>query len=189
MINSNQISQAVLRHFSHNYNYVMPNIFIGRYEFDVLVLNNQNKYFHEIEVKVSKSDFKRDFKKGHRQLDFENSNGYADRKYLYLSKHDCYENGENGKISSETPNKFWFAVPENLITKEEIPDYAGLFYYSETYPYLRIVKPARFIHKNPAPDLIWKNILDKSYWRYKYNLWELRQARKELNEKNKLEFA
>jgi len=29
------------------------------------------------------------------------------------------------------PNKFWFAVPEGLVTLDEVPEYAGLYYVSE----------------------------------------------------------
>ena len=72
------------------------------WESDILILN-KSKHLEEIEIKVSVSDFKRDFK---------------DKK----AKHDKISRGL-------TPlTHFWFAVP-NTIAKEVrpfLPSYAGL---------------------------------------------------------------
>jgi hypothetical protein len=60
---------------------------------------------HEFEVKCSVSDFHREFETKdtkHKRL------GRADNRLMSL------------------PNYFWFAVPEGLLSQEDLPDYAGL---------------------------------------------------------------
>jgi len=178
MVDSNIISRALSRYLNQNYNYVVPNFFVGMYEFDMFCLNTRSKYFTEYEIKITKADFKKDFKKGNRQINFEKSNGYADRHYIYSSKHG---NFSNGKIDKWTPNKFCFVVPFGLIARDEIPDYAGLMIYDENRDSVSYIKSGKFIHRNEAPDEIYRMLLDKCYWRYKHNLWELNSARHELN--------
>lgn len=71
------------------------------------------------------------------------------------------------------PHQFYYAVPEGLITKEEVPPYAGLIvirahqhedYQSET---LHLIKKAPYLHKRML-DL--KEELLKKY----YNLWQFK---------------
>lgn len=59
------------------------------------------------------------------------------------------------------PNKFWFVVPEDLVSKKEIPEYAGLYYVRESGDIVT-VKKAPFIHKEKH-DLN-KVLLDKFYY-------------------------
>lgn len=59
-----QIYQSLNSYLNQQYNYVLPNCFVGYYEFDMLCINHKSGYFSEFEIKISKSDFKRDFKKG-----------------------------------------------------------------------------------------------------------------------------
>jgi len=103
-----------LHHFENKY------IFRYNWECDYFCISKSN-YIIEIEVKVSKSDFKADFLK-------------PKHKVLAL------RNGE------KCPNKFYFACPENLISVNEIPAYAGLIYVTDTWS--RIIKNAPFIHKD-----------------------------------------
>lgn len=67
-------------------------------------------FWHEVEVKNSASDFRRDFEKGDT-----------------WKKHDVlatriFPPG----CTLKPPNYFWFALPESLLSKVEIPDYAGV---------------------------------------------------------------
>ncbi|MCH9663413.1 MAG: hypothetical protein K0U66_07125, partial [Gammaproteobacteria bacterium] len=59
------------------------------------------------------------------------------------------------------PNKFWFAVPEGLISIEDVPVYAGLYYISESGN-VTVAKRAPFIHKEKHN--INKVLLDKFYY-------------------------
>lgn len=45
------------------------------------------------------------------------------------------------------PNKFFYAVPTGLISKEEVPDYAGLIYVDELGNCTKI-KDGKFLHKD-----------------------------------------
>lgn len=59
-----------------------------------------------------------------------------------------------------TPNKFYYAVPQDLIKKDEVPDYAGLIYIKEDGTKITI-KNAPFLHKR-QPDMT-KLLLHKFY--------------------------
>lgn len=62
-----ELERAVVELINPRLNAVVPNISWGlglRHEADLLVLDKQNR-FTEIELKISKSDLKADFKKGH----------------------------------------------------------------------------------------------------------------------------
>jgi hypothetical protein len=71
------------------------------WECDVLAVTKFG-YAVEYELKISRSDFKADFKK---------------------PKHKLFNKGQGGMIS-----KFWFVVPQGLVKKSEVPAYAGLMY-------------------------------------------------------------
>jgi hypothetical protein len=124
---------------------------MGWYEMDVFKLTHAG-IMYEYEIKISRSDFKQDFKKGtinyHKQVD-KNSGKHFD---IRAGKCKC--------------NKFFFVVPENLITKDEVPEYAGLIYYCVSDyggDSLRTVKPAKIIHKNKYTDF--EGLAKKLAWR------------------------
>ena len=107
---------------------VIPNYYHGIYEMDVFKLTSSG-YIHEFEIKISKSDYMADFKKN----DF--------KKEL---KHDKISQGKRS-------NKFFFVVPEGLLSKEDIPNHAGLILYTK-YKTFKIIKPAPLLHKNLFTD-------------------------------------
>lgn len=71
------------------------------WECDVLTVTKSG-YATEWELKISRSDFKADFKK---------------------PKHRQFEKGKGGMIKH-----FYYVVPEGLVSVDEIPTYAGLMY-------------------------------------------------------------
>ncbi|HDZ04890.1 hypothetical protein LCGC14_0370560 [marine sediment metagenome] len=77
-------------------------------------------YTVEYEVKISRSDFKADAKK---------------------SKWKFY----NAKVEKGIPNYFYYACPENLINKNEVPSFAGLIYVYENG--CKIIKKASILHR------------------------------------------
>lgn len=112
----------------------------GLSECDVISISKSN-YIYEHEVKISKSDFKADFKKEKHKL-------MTERKSV--TERLIKENNEMIKdVWYFTPNYFYFVVPKDLITMEEIPEYAGLIYASEDLNF-EIVKKAPLIHKEKA---------------------------------------
>ena len=104
----------------------------GLQECDVISISKSD-FIYEYEVKISKSDFKADFKKPKHTL-------IKESKFIKESK-------------SETlylvPNYFYFVVPENLISIDDIPEYAGLIYITEQQTF-NIIKKAPIIHKTKA---------------------------------------
>ena len=69
-------------------------------------------YRVEIEVKVSKADFRADFKKKHKH-----------ERLAAAVKADCRIDYAMG-----APRQFYYAVPKGLIGIEDVPYYAGLLY-------------------------------------------------------------
>lgn len=62
------------------------------------------------------------------------------------------------------PNKFFYIVPEGLVSVDEVPEYAGLIYISSNS--VKKVKDGKFIHKNK---LSMDKLFDKLYYFYATN--------------------
>lgn len=112
----------------------------GLSECDVISISKSN-YIYEHEVKISRSDFKADFKKEKHKL-------MTERKSI--KERLIKENNQMVRdIWYLTSNYFYFVVPDGLISIEEIPEYAGLIYVSENLEF-NIIKKAPLIHKEKA---------------------------------------
>lgn len=149
-MNSEDIKKQLNSCFN-NYDYKLYNSYVFDSESDFFCVSKSG-YVTEVEIKISRSDFKNDFKKVF-------CNGM--NKHEYLKSKGTYK-----------PNKFYFAVPEGMIKKEEVPEYAGLIYinsektkYGVFYRHT-IVKDAKFLHK----ENLFKNhkfvttLMNKFYW-------------------------
>jgi len=66
-------------------------------------------------------------------------------------------------------NRFYFAVPKDLIKVDEIPHYSGLIYVHK-YGYVEIIKKAPLIHKIKHD---YKNVFDKMYYAYEKKISEI----------------
>lgn len=119
--------------------------FSNTWESDYLALTKSG-YLYEGEVKVSRSDFKADFKK--------------EQKHTLLR--ESYEKleGLEGKLR---PHYFFYAVPEGLVSEDEVPEYAGLIHMVEHFPYYKWVKQAPLLHKDKFSDQE-LNLQDKFYY-------------------------
>lgn len=142
------ILKAVHNYFSSTYKYCIKNSFIFRYDWesDYFCINREG-YAFEIEAKISRADFKNDVKK---------------------EKHSLFKENNKKRL---TPNKFYYAVPRDLIKEDEIPKYAGLIYIDGSHA--TIIKRAPFIHKVKTD--FRKILCDKFYYQW-------------LNDKKKLHF-
>jgi hypothetical protein len=134
--------------------YTVPNIYLFKHDWetDYLVVQKSSKYCYEIEIKTTRSDFFNDFNKKdkHRIL----SEGvYSKKKYRRI-----WNETKTQKISENyytdvpwnfRPNKFYYCVPEGMITEEEVPPYAGLMYVRGNQQYASVftIKEPPFIHK------------------------------------------
>lgn len=216
-MNSSFIDKC-LRHKFHSHKYQLTNSFVYNEESDFFSITSTG-YAQEVEVKISRSYFKADFKK-YKHNSF--SQVYGGQEYVVRRGYTAYKIwepimesfvGEDGRgvlvedkygrkrpkrvpsgefrsyismmgeghankkraegIKVEAmstsvkifkpilPNKFWFAVPDGLVSLDEVPKYAGLYYISED-GVITTAKRAPFIHKKKHN--LNQVLLDKFYY-------------------------
>jgi hypothetical protein len=130
--------KAVHNYFG-DYKYCLKNSFVFRYDWESdYFCVNRDGYSFEVEVKISKADFKNDFKK---------------------EKHKLFLDKETSRL---TPNRFYYAVPKGLITEADLPPYAGLIIVDGSHAFLQ--KRAPFIHKKKHD--FRKILCDKFYYNW-----------------------
>lgn len=147
----------------HGYEIIIPNFYYGQYEMDLFRLMPSG-YVVEYEVKMSRNDFRNDFKKAKIKIEggywhhHENGVRYEDMPKVRVTKHDLIAAGQGAC------NRFFFVTPENLVKPEEIPAHAGLIYYcgplgmSSYGGHFRIVKNAPLIKRDKVKDEEYKSI-------------------------------
>lgn len=156
-----KIQEAIYQHgfLSHSsIKYYTENLWIYGWESDIWIMTKSG-YAYEVEIKISRNDFKNDFRN-------------KKNKHLLLESKVTAEN-------KRRPNYLYYAVPEGLISVEEVPEYAGLLYIvplSDTYNRVDVVRKAPQIHKDKA-DIEFLNLIDKFYfnysnWKSKYKGYE-----------------
>lgn len=134
------VTKILRNHFNQGYTYRINNAFIYAHDWECdFFCVNSDGYALEFEIKISRGDFQNDF------LKF---------KHLLFKKTD--------KKGILMPNRFYYVVPEGMVSTEEIPKYAGLIYI--TGQHMKIVKRAPFIHKEKRDYR--KVLCDKFYERY-----------------------
>lgn len=139
----NFLSPSSVKYFTENLN-------IFDWESDVVKFTKSG-YVYEFEIKISKADFKNDFK-------------HKKKKHLLLED-------SNNEIKNR-PNYFYYVVPYGLISVEDVPEYAGLLYINSTtvgngapHHHFIEVKKAPSLHKNKF-DFENSNLMDKFYYNY-----------------------
>lgn len=153
--------KAVHNYFSTGYRYCIKNSFIFRFDWesDYFCINKEG-YSFEIEVKISKADFRNDIKK---------------------EKHKLFEQNLNKRL---IPNRFYYAVPKGLIEEKDVPKYAGLIIVDGSHAIIQ--KRAPFIHKNKYD--FRKILCDKFYFQWLNQKKNSRHAEYEFDSmKRKLE--
>lgn len=167
-----------IRSFVSNHDYKLENVYVHNWEADSFSVTS-TKYSYEIEIKVSRSDFFNDFKKDKHHLFKSYKKGWGIYKGIPLyNKHSAgtqiakeFPDLADFKIGYHTmnavqftnkhvPNRFYFAVPEGLVTVDEIPEYAGLIYFGELSA--RVVKQAPYLHKDKIN--VKEMLFDKYFW-------------------------
>lgn len=146
-ITTKDISQALFMKF-YNHRYSISNAYIFNWESDYLTVTDSD-YVIEIESKVSRSDFKDDFKK--------------------VEKHALLEAAE-GVDNTKRPNKVYFASVRGLIGSWEVPKYAGLIEVHRNKDgelVCETTKEAPFLHKDKILDSLKDQLLLKFSWRIK----------------------
>lgn len=150
-----KIIDVLERNFLSQPKYVIRNLYVfdKSWESDYLAMTKSG-YLYEGEVKISRADFKADMKKKRKHQILE---GTYEPKMIQPWGKEAYTE----KVLK--PNYFFYAVPEGLIEPEEVPEYAGLVYMCDVWPYVKWVKNAPKIHgeKLGEDDL---NLCEKFYY-------------------------
>lgn len=141
---ASHIINKLYNKLSLNYYPIIPNSYLYNWESDLLAVDNESMYITEYEIKVSRSDFRADFKK--------------------VKKHELIKDGFELKCNFKSiPNYFYYATPPGLIDRSEIPKYAGLI---ELGIGNRIVKKAPKIHDFEITDEKITELINKTYYKY-----------------------
>ncbi len=133
-----------LRFLSHKY--VINNAFIFEWESDFFSVS-ESGYLYEVEIKVTRGDFKDDFNK--------------------TAKHQLLSEAKDSTQNIKRPNKFFYAAPKGLLNTVEIPSYAGLIEVSSPDEMAVVVKEAPFLHREDSFNSVKDILLDKFYYRYR----------------------
>lgn len=175
-MSTKEIENFLFKHFSQN-DYRISNSYIFKWESDFFCISKSG-YSIEVEIKVSVSDFRADFKKElkhkilskphkvHVEPGHESNFGWTykglfkDKKSYILQAPSQYVSFIKG--IENCPNRFYYCMPNEIAEKVEIPSYAGLIVPDNPRRY--ILKNAPLLHKQKN-DLT-KVLLDKFYYAY-----------------------
>lgn len=150
--------QSVLRilnsNFLSNPKYLINNLYVFGWESDYLAFTKSG-YWYEVEVKISRADFKADMNK--------------------IKKHDVLS-GEI--VNARKPNYFYYAVPEGLIQEKDIPVYAGLIYITGNNNSYKIIRTAPKLHKEKLKI----NLQDKFYYNWKSEMLLRKRLQRDLTD-------
>lgn len=131
----------------HRFELLVANVYLkGWLECDLVGVRHSG-LVDEVEIKLSKADFRADFAK---QVTMAPG--------LSAKKHELLAAGE-GAI-----NRFWFMTPISLLSESDIPAHAGLIEVSNRGS-LRVVKDAPLLHRRKADDAFRVNCLRQQGWR------------------------
>lgn len=151
----------------------LRNVFMFDWESDIFLIT-RSQISIEIEVKTSRSDFFADFKKPKHELFKKSNKKYVFEKTKGLQSNNC--TSIRHMLTGECiPNRFYYAVPEGMISLDEVPEYAGLMHIPEKGKpiYDVILKKAPLLHRYKKD---WQQkLIDKYYWRVKGALNEIEQ--------------
>ena len=112
--------------------YVIENLYVFKWESDKLI-ETRSGLIYEYEIKVSRSDYKNDFKnKKDKHVILECKEEHIPSYEEYKKRFAHYGSDTSDKHyrteNFKKPNYFYYAVPEGMIDVSEVPSYAGLVY-------------------------------------------------------------
>ena len=165
-----QFMQSKLSNFFayNTVKYDIDGLYIFEWESDKFI-ETRSGLIYEFEIKVSKSDFKNDFKnKKDKHIILEGEELYGDK---YLPKYyDCLEENKKRGQWAETnfrkyadndphylvgghkrPNYFYYCTPPGIVDVDEVPSYAGLVYVDKS-GLITIKKKAPKLHSDKIKD-------------------------------------
>lgn len=142
---------------------ILPNFTPRKWhECDLFSITNA-LYFHEIEVKVSRADFRADFDKE--------------------SKHRILADKAASVWANLIPRTFCYACPHGLLSTEDMPEYAGLIWVARKrqndwfgYDIEIVKKPPSLSSQKMTAEQVFK-ITNNLWWRFA-NTWKKMAASK-----------
>lgn len=186
------IQFALNRMFTPNsIRYAIDGQYVFGWESDKIIMMRNSGLVYEFEIKISKADFKNEFKhKQRKHTILEGKEDYIPEYYEQIQKIEnsklnedrkkrelewCHKSMDNNAYYNvklhKKPNFFYYVTPVNMLDVNDIPSYAGLIEIND-YGTLITVKKAPKLHNNKytTEDL---NLADKFYynmdtWRQKY---------------------
>ena len=194
--------QHVLNKFMASPKYKVDGLFVFRWESDKLLWTKAG-YIYEFEIKISRADYKNDFKhkaekhlllsskmpkesEAVQQELFDNLLQHEQKRYPGITKEKLHTYPENTKL----PNFFYYAVPDGMLEPDEVPPYAGLIYITtKKYPKyhrddpdkwyhdIKIVRKAPQLHKTKYTDAE-LNLSEKFYYNWQTALRNLHDVAK-----------
>lgn len=119
-MNSKAITTALYNYYLKSNKYCVQNIYFfdDCGEEDFLVVKH-NGYTYSFEIKISRSDYKADFKKAKRHSIFEKGFITFDYRHYREGGGKLHEIGE--KIPRKRPNRFFYVYPQDLLKVKEAP--------------------------------------------------------------------
>lgn len=146
--------------------FVCENFKEGVFEMDVAMLNASGM-LSEFEVKISRQDFKADMYKESRMV----------KKFHLYQQHPR-------EVREIIPNYFYYVCPDKMIAKNEIPIFAGLYYFVNDK--LVLIKKAKRIHPVKQNEYkILKRMLRLNTQRKYLGVAMLTYKNRQIKEKNK----
>ena len=178
--------QQRLNHFFASHKYYADGLYVFEWESDKLIWTKAG-YIYEFEIKISRDDFKNDFKhKKEKHIVLASTIARDKAKEIQMSLFEQKEKEHPNHWSRESleryygdidamakgkrmPNYFYYAVPTGLIEPDEVPPYAGLIYIDAEYRYIaqsfRIVREAPRLHREKYTDAQ-LNLGEKFYYNW-----------------------
>lgn len=172
------IQEIIYANFAfQKFQFLIPNSFTYQGEQDMIGVTKKSRLSYEFEIKISVQDFKNDFKNKIEKHSIYKTGKIPDHAKRYFdSLEDDYNKEFNKKMVEKytcRPNYFYYVVPQDLISVEDIPDYAGLYYIRKNSHEMKIIKKAKKLHKDRVNNDQLINMLSKTYYKY----WKARRGR------------
>lgn len=199
-----QSIQRRLDHFFASCKYNVDGLYVFGWESDKLIWTKSG-YIYEFEIKVSRADFRNDFKnKKEKHLILKGPTeeerfmphfyeSYEHNRHLYSSFGDYVSrvspDSRDLIANHRRPNYFYYAVPEGLIQPEEVPEYAGLIWILKEYRDVRaaytVPKQAPVLHKRKYKDGE-LNLAEKFWYNWQTDRRLRRDAQRETEDVRRL---
>ncbi len=171
-------SEATIQNALHSWRterdhpFIAPNVTMPSGEMDLISISKAG-FVYEHEIKISRADFKADFK--HKE---EKHVWMRDAKKL---KGECVRWIENNRqwgtfVLQHCANYFIYVCPADLVKAEEVPAYAGLCYWTPSkywkYGEILVIKEPPRLHREKVTQERMEKLARSMmyrYWNYRLN--------------------